>query len=281
MGLSYSDEILDLAAVDPDVGVDLFGTPLSHYSLFHRAWLFARMGRLAEAGRAADEVITIGRERSQLELAAWALPVHALVAFLAGDSEGAIGRASEAVELADEIGSPFHSVLTLEGLGAACLAAGRGEDAIRPLQDALSLARDRHVALFEESSLLAFLADAYLDVGDEDAAIRAAGDALATARAQKAHVHECQALISHARVLRCASGRDARKAIASDLAEACSAIEEVGARAWSPFFHEEHARLARLEADGPTWERELGTAHRLFVAMGATGHAARLAGELS
>jgi hypothetical protein len=45
--------------------------------------------------------------------------------------------------------------------------------------------------------------------------------------------------------------------MASDLAAADVAIEEVGARAWSPFVHEERARLAELEAgpgcgpDGP------------------------------
>ena len=38
----------------------------------------------------------------------------------------------------------------------AHLAAGRGADALGPLQDALGLMRDRHVGRFEEASLLAF-----------------------------------------------------------------------------------------------------------------------------
>ena len=60
----------------------------------------------------------------------------------------------------------------------------------------------------------------------------------------------------------------------------CAAIEETGAQAWSPFVHEERALLARLEGDGPTAERELCEAHRLFVAIGAAGHATRLTKEL-
>lgn len=281
LGLSYNDEIFELASGAPDVGVGLFGTSIIPYSVFHRAWLFARMGRLEEAGSVADRAIAIGRERTELELVAWALPVHALVAFLTGEGEGAVGRALEAVGLAEDLGSPFHSVLALEGLGAAYLAAQQGKAAIRPLQDALVLARERHVALFEESSLLAYLADAYLDAGDGDAAIEAAHGAVVVAQAQKARVHECQALLSRARVLRSTATPVAGETVAADLAEAGAAIEEVGAHAWLPFLHEERALLARLEADPPKWERELREAHRLFLAMGARRHATRVASELA
>ena len=280
LALLHNDEMIKRTAEEPSLGVHLFGGSLLPYTLFHRAWLLARMGRLEEAGRAAEQAAAIGRERSVMELVAWALPAHSLIAYLAGDGTGAVGRAAEVVGLAEELGLPFHSVLALQGLGAACLADGRGEEAIRPLQDALSLARDRHVAVFEESSLLAYLADGHLQSGDGDAAIRAAEEAVAVARAQRARVHECQALILHARALRSVAGRKARKAVAADLTDARSAIDEVGARPWLPFLHEERAQLARLEDDGPTWHRELGEAHRLFVELCAAGHAVRVAKEL-
>ncbi|MGH8992450.1 MAG: hypothetical protein ACRDZ7_13160, partial [Acidimicrobiia bacterium] len=108
LGLTHIDEMLELAGGDTDLGSVLFGAGLVHYSHFHRAWLLARMGRLDDATRAADRAVAIGRERSEPDPVAFALPVHSLVAFLAGRGEGAVGRAMEAVGLADELGSPFH-----------------------------------------------------------------------------------------------------------------------------------------------------------------------------
>jgi tetratricopeptide (TPR) repeat protein len=279
--LAITDETAEMALRYPEMGERLFGLSAPDYNLFWRAWLLARMGRFEDAGRAATRAVAAGRDRSVLELVAWALPVHSLVAYLTGEGKGAVGRASEAVGVADELGSPFHSVLALEGLGAASLAAGRGEDALRPLHEALTLARDRHVGLFDESSLLAYLADAHLHVGDEAAAVQAADEAVAVARQQAARVHECQALVARARALRSMAGLDAGKAIAADLTEASAAIEEVGAHAWSPFVHEERAQLAGLEGDVTIWERELREAHRLFAATMARGHAARLTKELA
>jgi hypothetical protein len=43
----------------------------------------------------------------------------------------------------------------------------------------------------------------------------------------------------------------------------------------------QRARLAALRGDQGTWARELRAAHRLFVAMGATPRAERLARELT
>lgn len=278
LGLSYIDELFDLAAGDPDFGLAMWGGGLPNYSRFHRAWVLARLGRLAEAAHTADEAIMIARQRSELEVVAWALPVYPLVALLSGDAEGAVGRAVEAVALAEELGSPFHSVLALQALGVAALADRRPTDAVRPMEDALALARRRHVALFEESSLLAFLADAYVLLGERDGALQSAEEAVAVARAQAARVYECQALIAHARALRSA---ERAGAVRSDLDEARIAIEETGARAWLPFLHEEQARLAFLEGDRSAFHRELRRAQREFMTMGAAGHAARIGAELA
>ena len=151
-------------------------------------------------------------------------------------------HAEESVRIADELGSAFHSVLALEGLGVAYLAVGRGDEARQPLAEGLALARDRHVGLFEEASLLAYLADAHRCAGDAAAAVEAAEAAVAIAQRQNAGVHECQALVAHARALRAAGGND-RAAISDVVAAARRAIEDVGAVAWLPFLAEEEARL--------------------------------------
>ncbi len=61
------------------------------------------------------------------------------------------------------------------------------------------------------------------------------------------------------------------------LAEASALIDETEARCREPIVHEISAELARLRGDEATRECELREAHRLFVAMGATGHAERIA----
>jgi len=48
------------------------------------------------------------------------------------------------------------------------------------------------------------------------------------------------------------------------------------ARAYAPLIHVERAELARLLGDEAGYQRELREAHRLFVEMGATGHAERI-----
>ena len=62
--------------------------------------------------------------------------------------------------------------------------------------------------------------------------------------------------------------------------EGSALIRQKGARAWAPFVCEERARLAQCLGDAAA-ERHLREAHRLFTEMGATGHAERLARELS
>jgi class 3 adenylate cyclase/tetratricopeptide (TPR) repeat protein len=244
--LRQTDETVDQLLSYPAMGERLFGLKMPHYNLFWRAWPLARMGRFDDAAEAADQAEAAGWETSMLEIVAWARPVHALIAFLSNDGAGAVDHALESVRLADELGSAFHSVLALEGLGAAYLAAGQGAEAVRPLADALALAHDRHVGLFEEASLLAYLADAHRAVGDDGAAVEAAEAAVAVARQQNAGVHECQALVAQGRALRAVGGDDARAAISVVVAAAHGAIERVGAVAWLPFLAEEEAWLAEV-----------------------------------
>ena len=55
---------------------------------------------------------------------------------------------------------------------------------------------------------------------------------------------------------------------------------EKHAERWRPHVHAERYALARLRGDG-TARRELTEAHRLFVATGASGHAAHVAAALA
>jgi hypothetical protein len=71
-----------------------------------------------------------------------------------------------------------------------------------------------------------------------------------------------------------------REAVESALAQASSLVGETGAARYAPFIHLERAELARRLGDDTARRRELSEAHRLFVAMGATARAERVAQDL-
>jgi hypothetical protein len=96
--------------------------------------------------------------------------------------------------------------------------------------------------------------------------------AVVTSRRQGAGVQECLALLTRARVHR-SRGRATDAALA-DLRAALARVDDTGASTYEPFIREE---LGRLRGDG----NELREAARLYTAVGASGHARRLEGELT
>jgi hypothetical protein len=157
----------------------------------------------------------------------------------------------------------------LEGLAVAHLSAGRTREAAAVCERALTLARQHRSGLLWEVSLLAWLALARLMDGDP-AAAAAADEAVAVAHGRGARVDECVALLVRGRV-RAASG--ARDGAVADLDAALTLVGEVGALTYEPFIREE---IGILRAD----RSELQEAVRLYTAIGASGHARRLAAEL-
>jgi hypothetical protein len=92
--------------------------------------------------------------------------------------------------------------------------------------------------------------------------------------------HGADAYLALALVLLESDGAKARLEVESALASAQRQIDSSGARSRQAYLHEARAGLARLLGDEAAHKRELREAHRLFVDMGATGHAKRLAKEL-
>ncbi|MFQ5698721.1 MAG: hypothetical protein ACE5IL_10620 [Myxococcota bacterium] len=58
-------------------------------------------------------------------------------------------------------------------------------------------------------------------------------------------------------------------------------VEETGGRSVEPQIHEERARVAAMRDDADGARRTLQHAYALYVEIGATGHAERLARELA
>src|SRR5262249_17426567 len=109
------------------------------------------------------------------------------------------------------------------------------------------------------------------------AALELADEALGDARRSGGRLFEMDALLMRARALLSSEGASCGAEVERTLAEVSALIDETEARCREPVVHEISAELARLRGDETTRERELREAHRLFVEMGATGHAERIA----
>jgi class 3 adenylate cyclase/tetratricopeptide (TPR) repeat protein len=270
-GLSWVDIGLARCAGKPELGFPTMGYSAKFRLLHQRAALLMRMGRLPEAAADAEQALALARGPREQETLCWTLAMLPHLAWLSGTASDASDRIGEAVQVAEDTGNVGSLVLALEGLALTDLIGGQPKEAVASCELALATGRNKRSGLFAEASLLAHLALARLSAGDHRAAAAAASEAVEVARRQGARVHECLALLSRARVRR-ASG-ESIDAAGADLDAALVLVGEVGALTYEPFIREE---LGRLRGD----ENELREAVRLYVAIGAIGHARRLGSEL-
>jgi tetratricopeptide (TPR) repeat protein len=216
----------------------------------------------------------MARPRGEPESVSWTLCVLPRLALFVGEppaGDDVLAAAREAIQLAEDTGNVAALVLALEALAIAHLVGGRPGEAAAACERALAEAREHRSGLFEEASVLAHLAQARLAAGEIDRATAAADQAVEVSRRQGARVVECQALMTRGRVRRATGGAPA--AVEADLDAALTLAREMGALTYEAFIREE---LGHLHDE----EGELREALRLFTAIGATGHARRLAQQL-
>jgi len=89
-----------------------------------------------------------------------------------------------------------------------------------------------------------------------------------------------QAHLQRARIRLRSDGATARADVEADHTAVLALIDSRGIEGIRPELHESRAELARVLGDDAAALHELREAHRLNAAMGASGHAARLAREL-
>jgi tetratricopeptide (TPR) repeat protein len=171
-------------------------------------------------------------------------------------------------------------VWAYRGLGLAHLLYGNGAEAAAMLGQALAVARSEQNGLEREAELLANLARAYLIQGDAVRARAAAEESVACAQRQGGRFFECMGELERARALRAERGALDSHEIEACLDNALALVAETGGRALEPQVFEERARLAALRGDDSAALEDLSRAHALYVEIGATGHAGRLAREL-
>jgi len=275
------EEARALLGGNSTAGVEGFGYSFSLQLTHLRAWALLLMGRLRETEAELAQAVDEAHERRESETLSWLHNTQVSLAHFSGDCNHALARGRRAVELAEMTGIPFSRGYAYWSLGLAQLLNQDWAAAAAPLEAAVSLGRERGLFRFWEPFILSALAEAYLGLGDYTAARDRAPAAGALARQCSVRIQEIAAQLTLARVTLRSGGGEAKTAVEAALQRVTELIEETGARVYAPFVHAERAELARLLADKATRETELREAHRLFAAMGATGHAERIGRQLS
>ena len=241
-GLRVTETVLALCNGTPEVGTSVLGfSPLSVMGLARAEPLF--LAGEGEAARAAlCEALAVARQRGELEWVGWTLTIEARLATTADEFQASLDSAHEALRLAEDSGNASNRVLALGAIGIAEAGLGRFAAATEHLEEALTEARHRQVALFEEARLLAYLARSRLAGGDCDAAREAADEAVDVAHRQGARTLECFALLTRTEVAR--STGVPHDAIVPDLDAAADLIDQTGAVVYEPFVQEHRRHLA-------------------------------------
>jgi hypothetical protein len=212
--------------------------------------------------------------------------VRATLALARGDPAASLRAALDFVALAERTGSPWAEIVSLLTLGRAELLAGRPRAAREPLERSLAAARERGLALESEGEQLAALADAYAGSGEAERARGTAEEAVAASLRLGTRFREILAHAALARALLAAcpgpAPLDAAAAgrVAAELDRADALVAATGGAVARPELLCLRAELAERRSDAAGREAALRDAQRLALAMGAGGHAERIAARL-
>jgi tetratricopeptide (TPR) repeat protein len=228
-----------------------------------------------------DEGVELGRAYDDIETLGWGLGGYATLAKMAGEPGDSLARACEPAEIGERLGSPFSRLSDYMSLALAHNVRAEWDEAIAPLSRALEIVRQYRTALQYEPQMVGLIADSKIGAGDYAAAADAAEQAIDLSRRYKTKLFELTASISLARALRRQEGIVARERIVEALTAADKLVHECGATSYLPHVQVELAELARMDGDESEFERHLGSAQQLFTEVGASGHSARVAGELA
>ena len=269
--LSLTEKAIALGPEDLTIGMELFGISAYLNALAWQAATLTEMGRLDEAASDLDRHGGRGGTSGVI----WTQVFAAQRAYRAGDGSSALTHARRLLERAE--GGVLSQVWAQLILGMALVANREWSEAEEAERRALSLAREHGLHFGMTAVALCFLAEAKLGQGDPRAALELADESLVDARQSGGRLFEMDALLTRARALLDSEGASCAAEVERTVAEVSALIDETEARCRDPIVHEISAELPRLRGDEATRERELREAYGLFAAMGAKGHAERIA----
>jgi tetratricopeptide (TPR) repeat protein len=278
--LTEAQELIDRTAEDLWLGSEILGFSPFLWANFMKGSLLTRMRRLDEAGRIFDQAFYLARKHGDTFVLGHTHHARSLLEWFRGDVEKARACAGEAIEMFERMGSTNQAAYGYLRLGAAQALGREWKASAESLEQALSIAQQRRL-LVSEPEILAHLAQAYRGLGQQERALATAEEAVEAACRRGTTLYECDARLALVRILLRTRGAEDGARIEEELVTLGKLVLSMGATSHAPFIHTERAELARLMGDERACQRELHEAQRLFIEMGAIGHAERVARDLA
>jgi class 3 adenylate cyclase/tetratricopeptide (TPR) repeat protein len=264
---------------DPTRSAELAGIDPVVFLTGFRGYVLGQMGKLAAGRKALDAALELAAEHVDSEVRGW---IHGWIVVLAratGETVDVLEHANRGLDIAERTGSFFSQVVAFAHLGRALALRGEWQEAAGAFEKSLEIARPRRIACEIEAGILADLADVNSSIGNHQAALALAREAIDLAHRRGVKVEECRAHLVNARVLLRAEGAPKQRAVRKALEAAAELARATEARIYEPFIHLELAEVARLAGDEAARASALRTSSELFAEMGATGHQAAAAGD--
>jgi adenylate cyclase len=278
--LEWSARVLEEVGSDNALGKQIYGVS-PRVAMFHvRAFAFTFLGRLDEAWRQVKEAERVAEESRELEVLVRTRLVRSYLAYTCGGGESFLEYGRRSIEIAEKLDNEFSRVFAYLTLGTAYLIDAQPAAACDALRASAAICRDRRAGGVIASQIFAVLADAHLALGEPTEALATAHEAIELGRAGGCRFYEAHAQLALAAALLATNGTVSRAEIESALDRAESLVESVDGRALSPRILEMRGRLAASLGDATASDLALRQALELYRAIGATGHARRLAKEL-
>ncbi len=278
--LEWSARVLEEVGSDNVLGKDFVGYSPRAGALHVRTQALLFLGRLTEAWNEMAAAERVAEEARELELFTWMQVTRAMLEHACGRPESGLEHGRRSLEIAKKLDNEASRMASYAALGLANLVEGQPAAARDALRESATIARDRRVVHALLPLVLAGLAEAHLALGEPTEAMATAREGIDLGSAGGCLYNEALAQLALAAALLATDCVVPRAEIESALERAEHLVASIEGSALSPRILELRGRLAAAVGDAPSSDRTLREALDLYRAIGATGHAERLAREL-
>ena len=278
--LEWTARVLDEVGSDNVLGKEFVGYSPRAGALHVRAQALMFLGRLTEAWNQVRAAQRVAEESRELEVFTWMQVTRALLEYTCGRTESGLEHGRRSLDIAEKLDNEASRMAAYAALGLANLVEGQPAAARDAFRESATIARDRRVVRALLPLVLAGLAEAHLALGEPTEAVATAREGIDLGSAGGCLYNEALAQLALAAALLATDCVVSRAEIESALERAEHLVASIEGRALSPRILELRGRLAAAVGDAPSSDRTFREALDLYRAIGATGHAERLAREL-